>query len=125
MERRPCPFCAEEIHADARRCPHCRSRLSPIAGDAWHRDHPGRRLAGVATAVAAATGVPVGLVRAGFVALTFVHLAGAVLYAALWVTIPDTPEDEPLADRVIDTFRDLFGPCHSSTETLARDREAR
>ena len=39
---RTCPYCAEEIHAAALRCPHCRSHLP--AGDAqpWRRDHPDR-----------------------------------------------------------------------------------
>jgi phage shock protein PspC (stress-responsive transcriptional regulator) len=123
MERRPCPFCAEEIHAGARRCPHCRSRLFPIAGGAWYRDHPGRRFAGVAAAIAASTGVPVAVVRAAFVVLTFMHFLGPILYAALWVTLPDGPEDEPIADRVIDMLRDLFGPGHHPSETLARDRD--
>jgi phage shock protein PspC (stress-responsive transcriptional regulator) len=125
MERRPCPFCAEEIHAGARRCPHCRSRLFPIAADGWHRDHPGRRVAGVAAAIAATTGIPVAMVRAGFVVLTFVHFLGPILYAALWVTMPDHPEDEPIADRVIDLVRDLFGPSHPNAGTFARDREIR
>ena len=108
MERGPCPYCAEEIHIGARRCPHCRSRLDRIAADGWHRDHPDRRLAGVAAGVAATTGLPLAVVRAGFVVLTFVHLAGPILYAALWVTMPDGPGDEPLADRAIDALRDLL-----------------
>jgi phage shock protein PspC (stress-responsive transcriptional regulator) len=125
MERRPCPFCAEEIHPGAQRCPHCRSRLHPIAEDGWHRDHAGRRIAGVAAAIAATTRVPVYMVRAAFVVLTFVHFAGPILYAALWVTMPESPEDEPLADRVIDMLRDVFGPRDPHPEPLVRDREAR
>lgn len=109
MERETCPFCAEEIRAAARRCPHCRSRLEPFGPDRWHRDHPERRLAGVAAGIAATTGLPLALVRAGFVALTFVHFAGPILYAALWVTMPGDPHEEPIADRAIDLVRELFG----------------
>jgi phage shock protein PspC (stress-responsive transcriptional regulator) len=124
MERHPCPFCAEDIRVGAIRCPHCRSRLDPIASigsDRWHREHSGRRLAGVAAGIAATTGLPVAVVRAAFIVLTFVHLAGPVLYAALWVTMPDGPGDEPFADRVIDAIRDLFGPSHRSSRPFAGD----
>lgn len=121
MERRPCPFCAEDIHAAARRCPHCRSRLEAFATDRWHRDHPERRLGGVAAGIAATTGLPLALVRAGFVVLTFVHFAGPILYAALWVTMPDDPSEEPIADRAIDLVRDLFGPRHHPVGRTERD----
>lgn len=89
-ERRPCPFCAEDVAAAAVRCPHCRSRLATFAPDAWRRDHPERRVAGVAAAVAHATAAPVGAVRLGFVVLTFFHLAGPILYGLGWLLIPRT-----------------------------------
>lgn len=88
---KPCPFCAENIAAAAVRCPHCRSRLTVLDPEQWHRDHAGRRVAGVASAVAVALAVPVGLVRLGFVFLSFVHLLGPMLYAALWLLIPAHP----------------------------------
>ena len=56
--RRPCPFCAEEIAAEAVRCPHCRSRLVALDPSAWHREHPERKVAGVAAALAHATHHP-------------------------------------------------------------------
>ena len=73
---RTCPYCAEEIHAAALRCPHCRSHLP--AGDAqpWRRDHPDRRVAGVAVAAAHAFGVPVASARVVFIVLTFIHFLG-------------------------------------------------
>ena len=85
---RPCPFCAEDIAAAAIRCPHCRSRLSLFEPNEWRRDHPGRRVAGVAAAIAHATALPVNAVRVGFVALTFVHLLGPLLYGLGWAFIP-------------------------------------
>jgi len=86
--RRPCPYCAEDIAAAAIRCPHCRSRLATFDPSAWRRDHAERRVAGVAAAVAHATAVPVGAVRVGFAALTFVHLLGPALYGLGWLLIP-------------------------------------
>jgi phage shock protein PspC (stress-responsive transcriptional regulator) len=87
--RRPCPYCAEEIAAGAVRCPHCRSRLNLLDAASWHRDHPERVLAGVAAAIAHATAVPVTLVRAAFVVLTFFHLLGPLAYGALWLLLPE------------------------------------
>jgi phage shock protein PspC (stress-responsive transcriptional regulator) len=87
-QRRPCPYCAEDIAAAATRCPHCRSRLSTFDPDAWRRDHAERRVAGVAAAIAHATAVPTPAVRLGFGILTFVHLLGPLLYGLGWLLIP-------------------------------------
>src|SRR5690348_11587377 len=62
------------------RCRYCRSRLGTLDPEAWHRDQPGRRLAGVAAAVAAAFAVPTGVVRLAFIVLTFLHFVGPLLY---------------------------------------------
>ena len=83
-----CAFCAEEIRAEAVRCPHCRSRLGSFELDRWHRGHEDARLAGVASAVAHALSLPVGAVRLGFVLLSLVHLIGALAYGALWLIVP-------------------------------------
>ncbi len=74
---RKCPYCAEEIAAEAVRCPYCRSRVAALDPARWYRDHPGRRLAGVAAAIGHAVALPVSGVRLGFVVLTFVHLIAA------------------------------------------------
>ena len=86
--RIPCPYCAEDIRPAAIRCPHCRSRLSLFEPNEWRRDHPERRLAGVAAAIAHATALPVNAVRLGFGILTFIHLLGPLLYGLGWVFIP-------------------------------------
>ena len=86
--RRPCPYCAEDIAAAAIRCPHCRSRLAMFEPNEWRRDHPERRFAGVAAAVAHATALPVNAVRLGFGVLTLIHLLGPVLYGLGWIFIP-------------------------------------
>lgn len=94
-----CPYCAEEIAAEATRCRYCRSRLTAFNPEHWHRDHPEQRLAGVAVAVARAMAVPVGAVRIGFIALTFFHFLGPLLYGALWLIIPWKPGEESLLER--------------------------
>lgn len=109
MGKRPCPYCAEEIHEEARRCPYCRSRLPALSTGGWHRGHPERRIAGVAAAIAATTGVPLPLVRAAFIALCFVHAAGLILYVALWLTMPAAPGADPVADRAIEAVRGVLG----------------
>jgi phage shock protein PspC (stress-responsive transcriptional regulator) len=101
-ERRPCPFCAEDIAAAAVRCPHCRSRLATFDPAAWRRDHPERKVAGVAAAIAHATSVPVAAVRLGFAVLTVIHLAGPILYGLGWLMIPRTADAQSPFERMLD-----------------------
>ena len=105
---RTCPYCAEEILAAALRCPHCRSHLP--AGDAqpWRRDHPDRRVAGVAVAAAHAFGVPVAAARVVFIVLTFIHFLGPLAYGALWLVIPFAPGEPSLFERGLRAARDLI-----------------
>jgi len=102
-----CPYCAEEIAAAAVRCRYCRSRLSLVDANGWHRDQPGRKLAGVAAALARSLALPVGAVRAGFVLAIFFHLLGPILYLALWLTIPFRPAGDSLLERALVELRAL------------------
>lgn len=103
---RRCPYCAEEISAEAIRCRYCRSRLVTLDPAHWYRNHGERRLAGVAIAVARALAVPVGAVRIAFIALTFFHLFGPLLYGAAWLVIPYDPGDESLLERALARARE-------------------
>ncbi|HLK12488.1 MAG TPA: PspC domain-containing protein [Candidatus Binatia bacterium] len=105
---RRCPYCAEEILVEAVRCRHCRSWLTARDPQRWHRDHPERRLAGVAAALAHALALPVAAVRLAFLALTFVHFLGPLLYLALWLVVPLQPGGEPPLGRLLGLVRTIL-----------------
>jgi phage shock protein PspC (stress-responsive transcriptional regulator) len=116
-DMRRCPYCDEEIRAEAIRCRYCRSRLAALDPSGWYRDRPDRRLAGVAGAVSEAFAIPVAAARFGFIVLTVFHMLGAVAYGALWILVPFRPGDEPpfarvlhVVRRVVDELRDAIMP---------------
>jgi phage shock protein PspC (stress-responsive transcriptional regulator) len=114
-EFRPCPYCGEEIRTAATRCRFCRSRLTALDPERWYRDHPERRVAGVASAVARALAVPVGAVRLGFIVLTFLHFLGPLLYGALWLLVPFTPGGDAPLTGALARVRNLLDQLLSST----------
>ena len=89
-ETKLCPWCAEEVRAEAIKCKHCGSRLDAggFAGD-WARSAHDRMIAGVCGGLAAQFGVPTALVRLAFVLMTvFFGGVGLVVYIVLWVVMP-------------------------------------
>ncbi len=110
-----CPYCAEEIRAEAVFCRFCRSRLAGVEGVEWYRSHPDARLAGVCAALAHALQLPVGLVRLTFVVFTlFVHI-GLFAYVGLWLLIPPAPGEtshaETMLEKALALLRGAAGPA--------------
>lgn len=65
----------------------------------------GRVLGGVAIGVAESLGLPVWLVRTGFVVTAFFGGLGVVLYAAGWLLLRDETESESVATRIARNIR--------------------
>jgi len=98
-----CPFCAEEIKAEAVKCRYCGSLLHDTEGTArrspanyWRRVNEGKRVAGVCTGIAREFNSPKLILplRLFFILSTFFYGFGFIFYVILWMLMP-SPVDAP------------------------------
>jgi phage shock protein PspC (stress-responsive transcriptional regulator) len=95
-----CPYCAEEIRAEAIKCRWCGTQLggSPLQRN-WYRSREHRRLAGVCAGLADEFGISVTLIRLAFLLGTLVGGGmGLILYVVLWVAMPYRPVALPAGE---------------------------
>ena len=112
-----CPACFSSIDARALRCPHCAQRQPDV--ESFHRDAPGRVLAGVCAALAVHFNWDVTLMRIAFVA-SFALLGPLSLwiYCAAWLMTPfRAGEKTPLA-KGFDWLSNLFSPKPGGVERV-------
>lgn len=94
-DTKPCPYCAEEIRAEAIKCRWCGGVLGPtVLSRAWYRSRRDKKIAGVCAGLADEFGVSVTILRLAFVlSMLLGGGVGLIVYCVLWVVMPLKPDE--------------------------------